>query len=189
VLTPPSNLVLFCSKPVVEMKQCAPLLLELEAVLATEEAQSNFVQDFDATAGNTFVGKGEREEGSISETALQCSVDTNTSQAHVKSIKLRSEGLGAARSSSALCELNYVPCNPVQLPPDSLCAITLPNVYAAPLAWLASNIAAQESACATGAGDSLLRKSGALLPVTPLRANWPFSARLLKGTLLYPEAI
>ncbi|GAX83369.1 hypothetical protein CEUSTIGMA_g10794.t1 [Chlamydomonas eustigma] len=185
VVTPPSSQALFCSKPIVEMKQCSPLLLEPEAALATIEAQSSIPAYGHASIKSTNADKGVREEVGISAAAL---VQSDVVHPQVRS-STNSGNQGEARSTTPLlCELQYKPGSEMKLPPDCFCVITLPNVYAAPYSWLAPSAAGKISNTSSSKESSVTQTSPPLLPIFPLKDNWPFSARLLKGTLLYPNA-
>ncbi len=77
--------------------------------------------------------------------------------------------------------LRFAPDSDMRLPPDSLCVITLPTVYAAPLTWLDHLTTAPAADISDAKGQQ-----APLCPIIPVRESWPFSAKLMKGTLLFP---
>lgn len=76
----------------------------------------------------------------------------------------------------------------VELPPDALCSLCLPLVYAAPLSVLGPAVGLKDQAVGPSAATSSLASSTALCSLLQLGPGLPFRAQLLKGTALRPAA-
>ena len=182
VQTPPSGVSsLFACRPVVELHQTAPLQLPPEAVEAL--AQDQHYEPSEAAGGiHTSIEKpGEGNSVPATPAVTAAGVDVAGGAKAPGPAQGTARGDASRGGSASGCTFHVAPAAEVRLPPDSLCIVTLPLAYTAPLAWLASP--QQQAAAARHPGGTRV-----LCPLVPVRDAWPFEAKLLKGTFLFPTA-
>ena len=190
VQTPPSSDgPLLACRPVVELKQVAPLQLPTEALEAMTRDP----------AGPSSSSSRKVAEGLVQ--AHPCGLSTHKTalvgpgDLGTPAPRPMSNALGPTGRGIRLGQIQFAPSDEVRLPPDSLCVITLPSVYAAPISWLVQSAAPRANNAVTdpmASDDSHIvdsikeHKLEALCPIIPIQEAWPFTAKVAKGTILFP---
>ena len=189
VQTPPSEGPLFACRPVIDLAQVAPLHFpaeSIEVLRADQRAVSAPHRDVQEDE------EGLERSKSLEGPALAASdkaVSELTGRARVP--EPLNNASGATTGGGRLGQLQITPCDEViRLPPDSLCVITLPQAYAAPLMWLVPYASASSASLFKSVDKpeplTARETKDVICPIIPIREAWPFTAKVAKGTILFP---